>query len=143
MITKKDFNGKLADAMLDISSLKESEKNKIISSLVENISAEMNLQILRRLKKEEIKELTELSKSKNKAKIVKYINSKVKNTELLSQQVTRKVINEFMALRDKNKKRKLVVVKTESENVVVNNTIDKKNDSKELKDLQNNLDNIY
>ncbi len=102
----KNFKEQIADIALNISRFSKIEKSRIVSGLMNNVSIAVNIAVLDKLSKEDAKKLVELSKSKNKAKALKYANSKIKNLSLVVTEATRQTIEDFNRRRMKNYKNK-------------------------------------
>ncbi len=87
---------------IDLSNFTESEKNEIIDGVVKNISVAISIAVFENLNEEDRKEFLKLSELKINAKMLKFINLKIKDLKLLVTQTTDRIIDEFNELRKIN-----------------------------------------
>lgn len=84
---------------LGLSNLSAAQQDKIISKLMDNISARISIAVLDGLDKKERKELEKASKSKEKDAVLGYLNSKINNLSLLIADTVAETIGDFKRLR--------------------------------------------
>ncbi|MGA2418085.1 MAG: hypothetical protein ABSF55_02510 [Candidatus Staskawiczbacteria bacterium] len=83
---------------LDISDLADSQQNKIVSQLLNNISLKINMAIFDKLGDEDRKKVLKFLRAKDKDAILSYLNAKIKNLPDLVKKITAETIEEFKEL---------------------------------------------
>ncbi len=98
VFNEKEAKQKIAES-LNLLGFTDSQQNKIISGLLDNISARINIAIYDKLTEEDRQKLQKISRAKEKDAILNYIKSKIRNLRLLVYEITRETIEEFEDLR--------------------------------------------
>ena len=98
VFNEKKAKQKIAES-LDLLGFTNSQQNKIISGLLDNISARINIAIYDKLTEEDRQKLQKISRTKKKDAILNYLKPKIRNLHLLVDEITRETIEEFENLR--------------------------------------------
>lgn len=84
---------------LGILDLTDSQQNKIISGLMDNISDRIDIAVYDKLAEEDRKKFQKISKMEDKEVILFFLKSKIRNLPLLVDEIVRETIDEFENLK--------------------------------------------
>lgn len=98
VFNEKKAKQKIAES-LNLSGFTNSQQNKIISGLLDNISTRINIVIYDKLTEEDRQKLQKISRTKEKDVVLNFLKSKIRNLHLSVDEITRETIEEFENLR--------------------------------------------
>jgi len=84
---------------LNLSEFSDSQQDKIVSGLLDNISDRINIAIYDKLTEEDRQKLQKISKTKDEDAILNFLRVKIKNLHLLADEITMDTVEEFKKLR--------------------------------------------
>lgn len=94
----KKLKEQIADN-LNLTSLKKSQQEKVISGLMNNVFNRINMTILDLFTEEEKKELEKILKTNESGAVLKYLNSKIKDFSSLPEEVALETVKDFKRRR--------------------------------------------
>lgn len=98
IVNDKNIKKQIIDS-LELSSFTAVQQNRIINSLINNISAKVFIAVLDKLTTNDQKEFKKVLKLNNKTKTLNFLNSKINNLESLVNNISQKIIEDFRKKR--------------------------------------------